>query len=406
MKANERPLRHEQSRGVVLAATVSAHFRAFHLPWVRRLQATGYRVVGVAGDIGSCLVCREAFDEVVEIPFSRSIRSLRQFSLAGRQLARLVDRLQPAVVHFHTPNAAFFGRIGLRRVARCGVTKVVYTAHGFHFFMGGGAWRNRTFCAAEALAARYTDALLTINSEDFGAAQRFRLKPGGFVQMIHGVGLTAARFAPARMDVPSLRVWLRDELGLAPDARVLGMVAEFNPGKRHRDLLSALARCRELGVHVALAGTGPLLETIRALARELGVGDRVHLLGYRKDIPEILAAVDGLAMPSEREGLPTCVMEAMCMGRSVIGADARGTRDLLHPDCGWLHATGDINGLAAAIRELFLKPEEARARAARARERILREYTWPAVESELCSVYERLGIPMATRAPDQSSDRA
>jgi glycosyltransferase involved in cell wall biosynthesis len=358
------------------------------------LQAAGYRVVGIAGDIAGCEVCRNTFDAVLEVPFSRRVRSQRQFWSAGRQLATFVERERPALLHFHTPNAAFFGRLGIRRIAPRVGAKVVYTAHGFHFFHGGSALCNRIFRTAEAAAARFTDALLTINGEDARAASAFRLHAGGFTTRIHGVGLNGARFDPARYDLRALREHLRAELGLPRDVRVLGMVAEFNPGKRHRDLIVALARCREVGVHVALAGTGPLVDAVRTQAAALGVGDRVHLLGYRKDIPEILAAVDGLAMPSEREGLPTCVMEAMCMGRPVIGADARGTRDLLQPDCGWVHATGDSDGLAAAIRELFLKPEEAKARAARARERILREYTWPAVEAELCAVYERLGLPM------------
>ena len=384
----------ENSNVVVLAATVAAHYRGFHLPWVKRLRAAGYRVVGIAGDIAGCAVCREAFDAVLEVPFSRSIRSLQQFASAGRQLAAFVERERPALIHFHTPNAAFFGRWGVRKAAPRVGAKVVYTAHGFHFFRGGSVLRNWLFRTAEATAARYTDALLTINGEDRDAAQAFRLRAGGFTVGIHGVGINAERFNPERYVVDAARRRLRSELGISESARVLGMVAEFNPGKRHRDLVAALARCREVGAHVALAGTGPLVDAVRAQAAALGVGDRVHLLGYRKDIPEILAAVDGLAMPSEREGLPTCVMEAMGMGCPVIGADARGTRDLLQPDCGWVHVTGDCDGLAAAIGELFLKPEEAKARAARARERILREYTWTVVESELCAVYERLGLDL------------
>ena len=395
MKASDIPAVERNSKVVVLAATVAVHFRAFHRPWVRRLQRAGYRVVGVASDIEACGVCRATFDEVVDVPFSRSIRSVRQVLQAGRRMADLVDRVHPRLVHFHTPNAAFFGRLGLRQVARRGAVKVVYTAHGFHFFKGGDRLRNRIFRMAEQFGAMRTDALLTINAEDAAAAAQFALNPGGFSRMIHGVGLDIGRFDPARCAVEAQRAKLRGALGLPDGARILAMIAEFNPGKRHRDLVTALARCRDRTVQVALVGTGPGVERVRALAASLGVAERVHFLGYRNDVPDLLGAVDGVALPSEREGLPTCVMEAMAMAKPVIGANARGTRDLLLPDCGWVHETGDVAGLAAAIDELFAAPAEAEARGQRGRQRILSQYTWAAVEAELCEVYQRLGLPVA-----------
>src|SRR3569833_3004549 len=113
-------------RTIAIVATVASHLRAFHLPWVLHLRSCGYKVIGVAGDIGSCERCKSAFDEVTEIPFSRRPFSATQMLLAGRQLRRLCSKRKIELVHFHTPNAAFWGRLGIRKQIASSRCKVVY----------------------------------------------------------------------------------------------------------------------------------------------------------------------------------------------------------------------------------------------------------------------------------------
>jgi len=374
---------------IIIVATVASHLRNFHLPWVRHLRAAGFKVIGGACDIQECADCRAVFDETVTLPFSRSMFSWRQAFQAGRELRRLVVRSGAILVHVHTPNAAFWGRLGLARVQ---TLKVAYTAHGFHFHQGGLGLANRIYRAAEQWAARFTDALITINQEDYLAAKDFRLRPGGRVEIIPGIGLDFARFQPQSATVRGVEGALRDSWKLPAGVPLVLMVAEFIPRKRHRDFLMAMARCENRRFHAVFAGDGIGLDSAKLLSQQLGLSDRVRYLGFRRDVPELLAAADLLVLPCEREGLPVCVMEALAMNKPVIGANARGTRDLLAPDCGWLHEVGDVKMLAEQIDYVLSHPDEARQRAGQGRKRILAEYGWEPVRDKLIDIYRRLGI--------------
>lgn len=94
-------------------------------------------------------------------------------------------------------------------------------------------------------------------------------------------------------------------------------------------------------------------------AQALGVGDRVKLLGYRRDIPALLRASIGLLLPSEREGLPRCIMEASCLERPVIATRIRGVSELVNERTGILTEVGDIAAMAAALRSWVDDPATA-----------------------------------------------
>ena len=377
---------------ILIIATVAAHLRSFHLPWARYLRERGFYVHGIARDISGCPACRSAFSQVSDIPFSRKLFSPRQVFGAGPGLRRLVSRVQPVVVHFHTPNAAFWGRLALRKEAAQSRCKVVYTAHGFHFHANGGAAANFLYGTAERLAARHTHALLTINSEDTDAAREFKLAPGGFHQQVPGAGIDLKRFDPGRFEPTQCHLALAASLRLPGDSRFVLMVAEFSRGKRHLDALAAFAEQNLPKTHLLFAGTGVEEENVIHHARRVNLGSRVHFLGHRQDIPKLLAGSSTVILPSEREGLPVSLLEAMAMEKPVVAADARGSRELVAPDCGWIHAVGDTRQLGSLIRSVLDNPAEARERARRGREKVRANYGWPAVRDKLMSVYQRLGV--------------
>ncbi len=383
-----------QQPTIVTVATVAAHLRSFHLRWARYLRQQGFSVWGVARDISQCPDCRGAFSEVVDIPFSRNSFCPRQLVSAGPALRRLVAVTGARVVHFHTPNAAFWGRLALRSEVLRGRCKVIYTAHGFHFHKSRGAIFNSVYRAAERYAAWYTNALLTINSEDAEEAKRFRFAPGGFHVQLPGAGVDLDRFDPARLDAAGCRSALMGSLNLPGSSKLVLMVAEFAPGKRHRDALRAFAELNRPDTHLLLAGIGDEYEKMTDLARSLDLQNRVHFLGYRKDVPELLAASDLVILTSEREGLPVSVLEAMAMERAVIAADARGSRELVHPGCGWIYPVGDTHRLASKIQEVLSRSDEASRRAQHAREKVRANYGWPAVQENLENVYRRLGLAL------------
>jgi glycosyltransferase involved in cell wall biosynthesis len=281
---------------------------------------------------------------------------------------------------------------------------VIYTAHGFHFHKNGSSVKNLIFARAERLAAAWTHALLTINAEDAEQASQFKLAPGGFHVRLPGAGIDIDRFNPARFDSSECRLNLASSLAVGNRARFVLMVAEFSPGKRHRDALKAFAELRYPDAHLILAGAGGEENRMKKLTRRLGLENCVHFLGYRRDIPELLAASDVAILPSEREGLPVGVIEAMAMERPVVVASARGSSDLVNDGCGWVHPIGDFGALALLMRKVLNSPREAAVRAHNARKKVLSQYSWRAVRQDLINVYERLGVKTARVCSVGSAD--
>lgn len=356
---------------LLFVATVSVTLRSFLLPYARYFRSLGWRVDGAADGVSGCPSCTAAFDAVHEVPFSRNPLAVPSLATAATRLRFLAEAGRYDLVHVHTPVAAFVTRLALRHLRSRGL-RMVYTAHGFHFFKGGPPLRNALFLALEKLAGNWTDRLVVINGEDEAAARRYRLVPPERLRLFPGVGVDTAAFARESVDPGSVTA-LRRELGLPEESPFFLMVAEFNPGKRHRDLLRAFAALPPLAPapYLVCAGEGPLLEETKRLAAALGVAERVCFPGYRRDVKVLLKGATALVLPSEREGLPVSVLEALAMETPVIGADARGIRDLLRDDCGLLVPVGDTDALCTALCQILAHPQEARARAERGRRRAL-----------------------------------
>jgi len=346
----------DQCRTILHVATVPTTLRSFLLPYASHFRALGFRVFAAANGVSACPQCRQAYDGVYDIQWSRNPLDAANFRGAAREVRRVAAQLGPSIVHVHTPVAAFVTRYALRGVRRRGGLTIVYTAHGFHFHRGGGLATNTLFLALEKLAGRWTDALVVINDEDFQAARRHRLVPPERLVFMPGIGVDTSLYDPATVSAEDVSA-VRHDLALAEADRLFLMVAEFNPGKRHRDALQAFALLNRPRAHLAFAGTGPEEPVLKALAEDLRVAEGVHFLGYRSDIPALIRASRATLLPSEREGLPRSVMESMCLGVPVVGTDIRGTRDLLADGCGLLVPLGDVTALSQAMARLLDSPD-------------------------------------------------
>lgn len=355
---------------LLLVSTVAGTLRAFLLPLANHFRAMGWTVDGAANGISKSAECREAFDRTWEIDWSRRPTDPRNFLEAVGAIRRLVQREGYDIVHVHTPVAAFVTRYALRGIrGHQGKPKVIYTAHGFHFYRGGPVLRNMSFLGLELLAGRWTDHLIVINREDEEAAKHYHIVPPARLHYMPGIGVDTQRYSPATVS-PAEVQQIRRELGLAEQDRLLSMVAEFNPGKRHRDAIQAFASLHRPDVHMAFAGVGPLMDDMRQMAKTLGVDRQVHFLGFRKDVPALVRASIATLLPSEREGLARSVMESLCLGVPVIGADTRGIRDLLHDGAGLLVGVGKPDELAKAMEWILQHPEEAKAMGERGRQQM------------------------------------
>ncbi|MDU7474560.1 MAG: glycosyltransferase family 4 protein [Paenibacillus macerans] len=361
-------------------ATVYAHLAAFHLPFMRDLESRGFEVHAYAAPdhcrdelLGAGFVCRD-------LPFSRRPLTSGNFK-ALLELAKWMRRERYELVHVHTPNAGVICRLA---AAWAGGGKVLYTAHGFHFY-SGAPWRNwLLYYPLERLMARFTDVLITINREDYERAARFPVR--GKAAYLPGVGVDLGEFAPASAAEAAR---LRRELGLAPGDFAILCIAELNGNKNQRQLLEALRELRGRAVPAVLllAGTGGRERHYRQLAEDLGLREAVRFLGYRKDIPQLLQAADVLALSSRREGLPRALLEGLAAGKPLVATDVRGSRDLAVPGHnGYLVPVGDARAAAEALAELYEHPGLRRRMGAASR-MLAAEYDLDRVRRELAGIY-------------------
>lgn len=342
-----------------MVTTVPLDVRAFLAPYVHHFKGQGWQVDLLTRPDPANAEDVKIFDQVWDVQWSRNPLDLGNFRETPRRIRQIVETEKYDLVHVHTPVAALITRYALRELRRQGQTKVIYTAHGFHFHADGSKLKNLIFLNLEKLGGRWTDYLVVINREDEQNALKHKIVPPDRLIYMPGIGLDRTYYSAQALSEDAI-ARVRTELGLKADERMMLMIAEFNPGKRHADTLRAFARLNRPDVHLTFAGKGPLVEPMRQLAAELGVGDRVHFLGFRHDIPALIRASVATLLPSEREGLPRSIMESLNLEVPVIGTDIRGVRDLLENSGGILVKVGDEAAIAAAMARLLDNPEEAR----------------------------------------------
>ncbi|MCD8327082.1 MAG: glycosyltransferase family 4 protein [Lachnospiraceae bacterium] len=280
--------------------------------------------------------------KVYSIPFSRSPLSKDNLTAAG-ELKKVVEAGHYDIVHTHTPTASACVRLVCRKFRKQGL-KVFYTAHGFHFYQGAPAKNWLLFYPVEWLCAHWTDVLITINKEDFERAKRsFR---AGKVLYIPGVGIDLEKFGKQSAD----RTAKRRELGIPEDAVLLLSVGELNENKNHETMIKAL---KGMDIYYCIAGQGDKESNLRKLASELGMENRVKLLGYRKDVRELYQTADAFVFPSYREGLSVSLMEAMASGLPCVASRIRGNTDLIDEKGGVLFDPHSTDQASQAVRTLL-----------------------------------------------------
>ena len=366
------------SKKVLFVGTVlRGHMLLFHLPFMRWFQQQGYEVhLCCRNDTDEEVTQVPNCDKYINFPFERSPFHAGNLKVY-KQLKQLIDENDYALIHCHTPVGALLTRLCVRQARKKG-TRVVYTAHGFHFFKGAPLKNWLLFYPAEWLTARWTDLLITINDED---AQRAARMPARKTAKVNGVGVDLSRFEP-----PVDRRVAREKLGIPQDAQVLMTVGEHSIRKNHAVLLKAAAKLP--GTQVLLCGWGDGQPALEELADSLGIRERVHFLGFRKDVPEILPAADVYVFPSLHEGLPVALMEAMAVGLPVVASNVRGCVDLIEDgEGGFLYDPMDVDGFAKGIRELLENPALRERMGATNRE-TMRGYSLPDVMEKMAALYQ------------------
>lgn len=365
-----------------VATVVRLHLNLFHLPYLRWFHEQGWQVdVAANNDFDNpsdCVI--PCCDHHYVIPFERSPFKKNNLE-AYRQLKALLDREHYDIIHCHTPMGSVITRLAAGSARNRG-TKVLYTAHGFHFYNGAPLVNWLLYYPVERLLSRRTDLLLTMNGEDHRRAQTFHAKR---TEMINGVGIDLSRFTVASADQ---KEQIRRELGLQEGETFAFTVGNVIPRKNQAVLIRAVKELCDPGFHLFIAGDGPLEEALKDLSRELGVEKQVHLLGFRRDVYRLSSAADLFLFSSRQEGLSVSVMEAMACGLPIVASSIRGNTDLIDPgEGGFLVAPDDAAGFAGAIRQILSDPDVGELMKAHNLKKI-RDYGTEAVLQQMAQLYK------------------
>lgn len=341
----------------LILASVASMIDQFNMPNIRLMIEMGYKV-DVACNFLQGSTCSdekiamlkrillEMGVDCYQVDFARNVFKVGQNLRAYRQTRKLIVENKYDMIHSHSPIGGLLSRIAARDIRKTG-TKMVYTAHGFHFFKGAPLMNWLIFYPIEKMGSYLTDTLITITKEDYKCAQdKMHAKE---VAYIPGVGIDVNKF---RAEVPEdVKQQKRKEIGIGLDDVMMLSVGELNKNKNHEVVLRAMAKLSRKDVHYVIAGRGALKGYLEQLAKELGVSDQLHLLGFRTDIKELYKVADLFAHPSFREGLSVAVMEAMASAMPIICTEIRGNTDLIDEGKGgYLFNPSDVEDALCALK--------------------------------------------------------
>lgn len=373
---------------VLFCATVDYHFKAFHLPYMKWFQERGWEVHVAASGRLQLPYCDKKFD----LPIERSPFKLNNLK-AYKELKKVIEQNKYDIIHAHTPMGGLLARLAARKSRKQG-TKVIYTAHGFHFCKGSSLFNWIMYYPLEKWLAHYTDSLITINKEDYKLALSHRFKSRR-IEHVHGVGVDTERFKPIQEEEKNR---LREKYGYKKEDFLLYYVAELNKNKNQGMLIKSVSQIRDEipKVRLLLVGDGKLMNVYKSMAREYGVEGIIDFLGFRRDIDEISNMCDVAVASSLREGLPVNIMEALACGIPVIATNNRGHRELVFSGRnGWLIPVGSTDLMNKYIINLRNSPQMKSFTGKNAREHIIYPYGIQNVIGEMTKIYEINGCDVS-----------
>lgn len=300
---------------------------------------------------------------------------------AYKQLKTIAKNEQYDIIHCNTPIGGVVGRIIGKKLK---TKKIIYQAHGFHFYKGAPKINWLIYYPIEKRLAKYTDAIITINQEDFALAkEKFRLKNHGEIYYVPGVGTDTDFY---NFDCETREIH-RTELGLSDSDFAILSVGRLETNKNTETLIKAMAVMKNENVKLIVCGDGEQREYLEKLSERLGTEKSVTFLGTVSNLQEIYRAVDALASSSYREGLSRTVMEAMASGLPCIVSKIRGNTDLIEDGKGgFLCEPDDANAYAQAITALL---QDVSLRESMKNENLkrIRSFSIPTVVSETKKIY-------------------
>jgi len=340
-----------------MLASVASMIDQFNMQNIEALQNLGYQVdVACNFEFGSSTSqerVNEFKEELIEkrinpynIIIPRKITKVTNMVTAYRDVKKILAQNHYEIVHCHSPIGGVIARLASIPSRRKG-TKVIYTAHGFHFFTGAPPKNWVIFYPIEKFCARFTDCLITINKEDYQRAVEDKF-PAKKIEYVPGIGIDTEYQNNMVIDKKKKKA----EFGINDEVTLIS-VGELNENKNHEIIIKAVSNI-DLPLKYIICGKGEKLDYLKGLTISLGVQNKVIFTGYRSDVDELLAMSDIFCLPSYREGLSVALMEAMSAGLAVVCSKIRGNVDLVEQGKGgYLAEPNDVDGLRNAIYQIM-----------------------------------------------------
>lgn len=374
---------------ILYVATVASHIAQFHKPYMKLFKEKGYEVHVAARDnlAEKNGLQLEYVDKFINIPFQRSPFNLKNV-ISYKQIKKLLTEEKYDLIICNTPVGGIVTRMAAKKTRKKG-TKVIYIAHGFHFYNGAPKKNWLIYYPIEKHFAKKCDAVITINQEDYKlASKKFKTN----VSYIHGIGVDEERYSLQSLDK---REKMRESMGVSDEAFVILVVGELLPNKNQIQAIKAVEEISQKHKNIKLwiAGNGSNRETLERYVNEHGLQDYVEFLGYCTNLQEYQWAADVGVSCSIREGLGLNVIEAMIAGNTFIGTKNRGHNQLISDgENGFLVDVGDYTALSEKL-ELLMFDKELKSRLQENAKEMIKPYTLSNTLKEMEEIYNKtLGV--------------
>jgi len=368
---------------ILYIATVIEHITSFHLPYLKWFKEQKWEV-HVAANIKTAKNKNIKYcDKTHDIAICRSPFKFDNIK-AYFQLKNILKEEKFDIINSHTPMGGILARL-CGKIHRKSGTKILYTAHGFHFYKGAPFINWLLYYPVEKLLSKYTDALITLNHEDYALA-RSKMQAEN-IYYIPGIGIDINKFS--KPDI--VREIKRKELNIPSDAAVIISIGELSKRKNHLAAIKALGKIKSEKIYYIICGEGRLKESLIKLCKDSGVGNRVMFLGYRTDTADLLHMSDIFLFPSKQEGLPVALMEAMAAGLPCVVSEIRGNVDLISDSKGgYLCGVNDVESYANAVVQL-VKSQNLRFGMGEYNKAVIKDFDISVVMERMFKIYGETG---------------
>lgn len=340
---------------VLLYASVASMIGQFNMENIKILLRNGFQVHVACNFENGNSVSQEEIETLkkeliklgviyYQVPIPRNITSYKEIINSYKITKKLLMNHNFDIIHFHSPIGAAVGRMAAKTITTT-KTKIIYTAHGFHFYKGSSIFSWLIYYPIEFYLSNYTDVIITINKEDFSRAKQLLRS-----EIIYVPGIGIKTEVTTKLEFSKEK--LRDSLKISPEEIVFISVGELNKNKNHIQIIKSLANFK-VSFKYIICGQGEELENLKETVNELELNDKVMFLGYRSDVKELLFISDVYCFPSKREGLSVALMEAMVAGLPCIVSRIRGNIDLIDANGGFLFDLDDENQLKHALKSVI-----------------------------------------------------